>query len=183
MAEQSSPFPGAGMGELPDRRVEMIDSLVEHLVAMGPLPQDGGVEVDVYVAELQRRYEADFYRLDILRPGDGLTISESGVIMSVAEAGNFGMEPLGRGVFARAEVVRPIVMDAPLIESMGLDSESPELVGRHLLSQISASVQITNLVIGVAESGIDVVEEPIDEDGTFMCAPLIYPDMVVQRQR
>lgn len=181
---------GSGMGEWPDPGYETIppfrvaqlqDDLLDHMVALDAAARMEEPELTYLSAQLQRLYEMDFQRHQILVPGDEVKFSRSGLVMSIAPSGDFGVGLIEDGMYIKGTVGRPVIMEAPLLESIIITQEDEEPTDNPTLAQFAACIQLRDPV--VCESATDGgYEEPLDPGAGFTCVPLIYEGMQIQRK-
>ncbi len=193
--EHQDPFDqltqGLNLGEWPDPGFEVVpphkleklqDALVEHLVALGPLPEDED-ECDIWLSELERLYGIDFEKLDVFRPGDIVKISNTGVIMCrEAREDNYEVYELRENVISYAEVAGPYIIKAPLLETLDFEAAETDRSPQIPVGQIAASVSFRSSSIVVSHEGREISEHELGNNGELMCAPLIYTGMKVQKK-
>jgi hypothetical protein len=177
----------SGMGEWPDPGFETIppykvallqEALIDHMVAADAHLMLEEPELTVLLARLQRLYEQDFDRLGIFKPGDVVKFSRSGLVMSIAQSGDFGVGLIEDDMYIKGVVGRPVIMEAPLIESIRVTEDDEEPADNPTVAQLAACIQLTDVV--VSEDGTE--EESLDGVEGFTCVPLIYDLMKIQRK-
>lgn len=194
MPNFSDPFDrivaGAGMGEWPDPGYETIPphkiealqtALLDHLVASSPDLQDDEEGRAELHAQINILYGIDFHRLGILKIGDRIRFSRRGFLLSLEETGSIACDLIDDDVYVEGVVVGPVVMPAPVLESLQFSDDTPEPIGHDALTQIAACVEIRDVVVGGYDSEADL-SEPFEVGAIMTCMPLVYEGMKIQRK-